>query len=1578
MGAVSGLAYANGMLYVADSSRVAATPNNSRIMAFPTSRIPGVHDDLSNDNLTNTDCYLCGFNASFSLGQSTFIPAADANGNLLFSANRSQNGLANATGVATDGRYLAVADTDNNRVLLWNSVPTQMDQNADVVLGQTSFTSFKSPQSVDRFSLRGPQSVWIQNNHLFVADTQNHRVLIWNSWPTQNNQGADVVLGQNDFTHAYQPTVSDPPAPTSASQLLNPTSVTADASHLYVSDLGHNRVLIWNSIPNVNAQNADVIVGQPDMVQSKSNNPTSCAGFAIGPTNAQCPPSLNFPRYALPVNNKLFVADGGNDRVLIYSPIPTSNLPVPSGVLGEPDFYQDLGSSAAISIASTAVDNTGGVDLLQTPQALAWDGSNLYVSDPYNRRVLVYTPADTVLPASSVVNWASEIIRQEGIVQVTAPGTITANDTVTVTIAGTAYVYTIVKADTVDSIAQNLVKVINGLSGGTADPNVRAIFNGTGSGTLYLSSIASNLAFDTISLSVSESNAANELLSASGGYLSAGTAATGAIGMLVEINGTNLSDSTATATMNGTSSLPSSLGGTQVYMDGYACPILKTSPTQVVSQIPYGFLNRTSSSVYVRTVHNDGSVTATNAVAVYIAPANPGIFNAPLFAGEVRPWPIALATHQSGNATAVIDIEGVPVAGYTATIVVGGVSHTYVSTAADVSSGNLMSTVMGLVAAVNSNDTNVTASIGGAFNRVVLTAKSPEPGGNGISVTATTATSSTNTTVPGGFTLSAYSPATCCQVTPNSPIQIGNPAAPGELINVTAVGLGLVIDPTGRAQSSLGTGVPYSGPTNNTAQAFVTATMGITTAQVINAQLTAGSYGTYDVQMIVPTTAATNNATTLNIAQNAFISNTVTVPVGPAVTYTPAAPVAPVSPITESIEAPSAGASVSGTIVASGWALNSGDTLSGILISIDGQAQGQGIRYARADVCASYTSPDCPNPGPGWYLIIDTTKFADGAHTLTLSALSTGGTDRTTAQSFTIANGGTPAESSFHGLVEVPSANFTYHGNVVFSGWIADASASISGVSIYVDGTPEGAATLYSRPDVCAVYPGPNCQAGWYINLNTDMVANGAHTLVAKAISADGHTFVTSKTFQVQNFAGGSTSTLANIEAPSAGAAPFSGTMTVAGWAGDLNTTVSSIGITVDGVIYSNPVYGYSRSDVCSGVALQSCPGTGWAGTLDTTQLADGSHLLGIVVNLAGEPSVTFTRTFSVLNQGTSANPLMGLIDAPNNTTAVSGVTLASGWAINKGSTDPVTSVSVRVDGTSFGNATYGEARADVCAVTGSVAGCPNVGWSLPLNTALLGNGSHTIEITMTTAAGRRASTNTTFNVNNSTTGPGRVSIESPTSASSPFAGLAMFSGWALYDNGAISSLSATVDGVPYGVANYGTIARPDVCTLYPGRANCPNAGWNFGVDTTKLTDGVHSFGVTANNADGTYYTASMSFTVANEASKNPLQIQIDAPSTANNIVGTITISGWALSPTSTISNINLYVDGAPIGAATYGAARADVCLVYAGSPGCPNLGWYSIYNTALLTNGQHTLSVTAVTSTGQSSTISEQFNVVN
>lgn len=1568
LGGVSGLAYYNGILYVADSNRVAATPQDSRIVAFPTVQVPNPTANVALAGLQNTDCYLCGFPASFSLGQSSWTPTDGA-----FSPGRTQNTMANATGVATDGHYFAVADTDNNRVLLWNEIPTVMDQNADIVLGQPDFTTLQTPSSTyaSSTSLRGPQGVWIQNGKLFVADTQNNRVMIWNRIPTTNNQPADLVLGQPTFnTNTGQsPTVTAPTA--AANQLENPTSVTSDGTHLFVSDLGFNRVLIWNTIPTTMDQNADVAVGQPDLMQTAPNNTAVCTNLPMG-VAGQCQTSLNFPRYALSDGTRLFIADGGNDRVVIYDHIPTTSGKAFDAVLGEPDFVQDVVSSASISIASTAIDNTGGVDLTPAPQALAWDGTNLYVSDPYNRRVLVFTAGDTILRPNSVVNWASEIIRQEGVVTIslaTSSSTITTGDTVTVTIAGTAYTYTIVKNDTLDTIAQGVVAAINK---GSGDPNVTAIFAGTGTGSLYLSSKGTDLGYDTISLAATTSNDLNEVATASGDYLSAGTGSTGALGMLVEINGTNLSDNTATASTSGGATLPNTLGGVQVYMDGDATPLFKVSPNQIITQIPYSYGDRNSTSVYVRTVHNNGSVTVTNAEPVYIAPANPGLFNAPAYSGQPRPWPIAQAYHQPGNATDVVSIDGSVTAGNTATVTIQGVAYTYTVVAAD----TLTTITQNLINKINASDQNVVASFGGNFTRIVLTAKKAGSAGYGITVTGTTSTGAT-------VTVTAYNSITCCVVTPGSLISAVNPAGPGELITVTGVGLGAIGDLLTGSSDHPATGVPYTGPVPNVAENSVSAVMGTATAEVIFAQLPTGSYGTYNVQLVVPPTATTNQNTTLNIAQNAFISNTVTVPVGPTIVYiapTPT-PTAPPTNFHEVIDAPAAGSTVSGTILASGWSLNAVSALTGLSVAVDGEYYGAATRgNVRNDVCAAFTSPNCPDVG--WYITLNTTQFADGAHKISITATAANGLSYTVSQSFNTANGSTAEAQSQHAAIDVPANNVIYRGANMFSGWAVDDNTTVTGVNIYIDGALLGAATYGGvRTDVCALYPGrPSCpNVGWGFYFDTAQIADGSHTFVAEQTGANGQTYAISKTFQVQNWTGAG-STKANIETPSAGAGAFSGLMAVSGWALDTNSAIGSVDISVDGVSYGPATYGGTRPDVCSSYpTAKGCPDVGFSEYLDTTAFGDGEHTLRVTVNPKSGESSTYTRTFYVANIGSAANPILAVIDSPTNGMTATGVISTSGWALSTAANDAVTSVSLLVDGKSLGNATYGAPRLDVCALHPASAGCPNVGWNSAINSSEFTNGTHVLEATVSTAAGHRASISRSFVVSNPATGPGHISLDVPGTHSNPFLGTVLFSGWALNTNTSVTSVSVTIDGAPYGQATYGN-ARADVCAVYPGSPNCPNVGWSIVVNTTQLTDGSHVIGVTEINADGSFYSSSNTFTVANYSTADPMTIHLETPpnSTKVPLFGQIAFSGWAIDNDSALSGVTVAVDGIPVGTATYGITRADVCSVFTGRPGCPNVGFNFYFDTTTVANGIHTIDLTGVTTAGQSSTITQQFEVAN
>ncbi|MDQ2713017.1 MAG: hypothetical protein M3Y24_12455, partial [Acidobacteriota bacterium] len=360
LGGVSGIAWANGTLYVADSNRVGAVPQDNRVVMFNTGLIPSPSADLTNaKSFSAFQCNLCAFPAFNQLGQPGFTGTApDSSGNSFpigLNNDPTQPNLRTPTAVATDGNVLAVADTDNNRVLIWNSIPTSINQAANIVLGQADFTHAVVSVPPTASSLRGPQGVWIQNGKLYVADTQNYRVLIWNSIPTANNQPADLVLGQSNFATGTQ-AACDPTKTnyvSAANELCNPVSVTSDGAHVFVSDLGFNRVLIWDGIPNTNGQNASVVVGQPDMVSAVSNNPVVCTNTG---TQVQCAGNMTFPRFALSDGVRLFIADGGNDRVLIYNTIPTQNGASADEVLGQPNFGVDNVTSGTGSIASTAVD----------------------------------------------------------------------------------------------------------------------------------------------------------------------------------------------------------------------------------------------------------------------------------------------------------------------------------------------------------------------------------------------------------------------------------------------------------------------------------------------------------------------------------------------------------------------------------------------------------------------------------------------------------------------------------------------------------------------------------------------------------------------------------------------------------------------------------------------------------------------------------------------------------------------------------------------------------------------------------------------------------------------------------------------------------------------------------------------------------------------------------------------------------------------------------------------------------------------------------------------------------------------
>jgi hypothetical protein len=74
-----------------------------------------------------------------------------------------------------------------------------------------------------------------------VADTANNRILLWDGPPAGPADGADGVLGQLTFSgngeNRWDAITDD--------SLCWPYGLTANGDHLAIADSGNNRVVIW-------------------------------------------------------------------------------------------------------------------------------------------------------------------------------------------------------------------------------------------------------------------------------------------------------------------------------------------------------------------------------------------------------------------------------------------------------------------------------------------------------------------------------------------------------------------------------------------------------------------------------------------------------------------------------------------------------------------------------------------------------------------------------------------------------------------------------------------------------------------------------------------------------------------------------------------------------------------------------------------------------------------------------------------------------------------------------------------------------------------------------------------------------------------------------------------------------------------------------------------------------------------------------------------------------------------------------------------------------------------------------------
>lgn len=168
---------------------------------------------------------------------------------------------------------------------------------------------------------------------LLVGDERDGGVLVWNHLPSRNFEPADLVLGQPSFASRGW-------APPTSSSIFVPVGIAWDSLRLLIAD-GH-RVLVWNTRPTTSGVPADLVLGQADFAGTSVNRGSTAAGAG----------TMNHPRAVWTDGARLFVGDTGNNRVLVWSPLPASSSQPADLVIGQPGFGSGDANHGGLSMTT--------------------------------------------------------------------------------------------------------------------------------------------------------------------------------------------------------------------------------------------------------------------------------------------------------------------------------------------------------------------------------------------------------------------------------------------------------------------------------------------------------------------------------------------------------------------------------------------------------------------------------------------------------------------------------------------------------------------------------------------------------------------------------------------------------------------------------------------------------------------------------------------------------------------------------------------------------------------------------------------------------------------------------------------------------------------------------------------------------------------------------------------------------------------------------------------------------------------------------------------------------------------------
>jgi uncharacterized protein (TIGR03437 family) len=278
----------------------------------------------------------------------------------------TDSGLFLPTGLAVDASgNLYVADRGNGRVLRFpqpfvNYKPGTPAQ-ANLVLGQSSFTSTEVTDATDRTMAEPYGLAFTVEGGLLVSDPVLNRVLYFQGPPANMTSGmpASLVFGQPDFNSSG--------SGSGFGQMNVPRHISTDTSdRLYVADTGNRRIGIFGNVPAASP-------GQP-AAQVLTAGLQTPRGVYVSPTTGEiwvADPVVGAVRY--PPFDQLVVNNGASNATIVDSGGPLAVVEDAWGDLFLADaahrvgiYYPGLGPINAANFLNPNVEAPGMITAVFT------------------------------------------------------------------------------------------------------------------------------------------------------------------------------------------------------------------------------------------------------------------------------------------------------------------------------------------------------------------------------------------------------------------------------------------------------------------------------------------------------------------------------------------------------------------------------------------------------------------------------------------------------------------------------------------------------------------------------------------------------------------------------------------------------------------------------------------------------------------------------------------------------------------------------------------------------------------------------------------------------------------------------------------------------------------------------------------------------------------------------------------------------------------------------------------------------------------------------------------------------------